>query len=225
MKVHAIQERKANYTAQARAYHFIKNEICGGHLRAGELVDAKTISDQLQMSRVPVREAVFQLVTEGFLTSLPNRRVAVTQLGPEAIEEIFEMRAVLEGLAARRAVLFINAETIANLRFVVQRMELAEHQPDLWVQLHADLHSIICTPADYPTLLGEIQRLHSLIQPYLRLYYTGYERLEMKSSEHTALVDALETGNGALIETKMRDHISAAGRNLASYSRKLWGTA
>lgn len=215
------QLARTNHTAQARAYHFIKNEICAGRLNAGELVDAQSISKQLLMSRVPVREAIFQLIAEGFLSGLPNRRVAVTQIGPDKIEELFEMRAVLEGLAARRAAGFVNAEMISNLRFIVQRMQLAERQPDVWVQLHSEFHSVICAQAGYPTLLAEVQRLHSLIQPYVRLYNTAYERLEMKRAEHQQLVDDLQTGDGALIEAKMREHISTAGRELVRYSREL----
>ncbi|MBN9221803.1 MAG: GntR family transcriptional regulator [Mesorhizobium sp.] len=221
MEFQMTQETRINHTAQARAYHFLKNEICAGRLSASEMVDAQSISKQLQMSRVPVREAIFQLIAEGFLSVLPNRRVIVTQLGPDKIEEIFEMRAVLEGLAARRASYYVNAETIVNLRFILQRMRLAERQPDVWVQLHAEFHSVLCTLAGYPSLLAEIQRLHSMIQPYLRLYYTAYERLEMKTAEHQILVDALQSGDGALIEAKMRDHISTAGRELANYSREL----
>lgn len=212
---------KMTNSAQSRAYNYIKNEICAGRMAPGEVLDVKMISAHLQVSRVPVREAVFQLVAEGFLTTLPNRRVIITEMGPENISELFEMRAVLEGLAARRAAELVDSEAISHLLFIVGRMELVERQPDAWVQLHAEFHAVLCATAQYPMLLTEIQRLHSLVQPYLRLYNSAYERLEMRRSEHRDLVEILKARDSLLMEQKMREHITAAGQDLIAFSRGL----
>lgn len=208
------------YTAQERAYQFLKNEISGGRLKSGELIDPLVIGKHLGISRIPVREALFRLISEGYLVALPNRRIIVTVLSPEKIEELFEIRAVLEGLAARRAAGVMDSRVLENLRFILQRMKLVERQPDAWLQLHADFHGILCERANYPELLSEIERLHLRVQPYLRLYYTAYARLEMKSAEHMTLIDAMQGGDGAFVESAVRDHILTAGKDLMKFVRE-----
>lgn len=213
------------YSAQARAYHHIKNKIGSGRLGSGEIIDTQLVCDELQISRIPVREAVVQLISEGFLTSLPNRRVIVTEIGPGEINELFEMRAVLEGLAARRAVALVTKESLGYLRLLIQRMQLVERQPDAWVQLHSEFHLVLCAEAAYPLLLAEIERLHSRLLPYHRLFNTAYNRLEMQSSNHLSLVEALEEGDPGKVEQAMRDHVSTAGQELVRFSKKLSSTS
>lgn len=213
------------YSAQARAYHHIKNKIGAGKLRAGEIIDTQMVCDELQISRIPVREAVVQLISEGFLTSLQNRRVIVTEIGPAEINELFEMRAVLEGLAARRATSLISKENLGYLKLLIQRMQLVERQPDAWVQLHSEFHLVLCAEAAYPYLLAEIERLHSRLLPYHRLYNTAYHRLEMQSSDHLSLVEALEHGDPLDVERVMRDHIITAGQELVRFSKMLSSTS
>ncbi len=90
-------------TAQEEAYFYLRESILSGSLPGGTRLDISQIATHLGMSRMPVREALRQIASEGLVVIRPNRGVVVTQLTPEDVLEIFEMRAVLEGLAAHLA--------------------------------------------------------------------------------------------------------------------------
>ena len=102
----AIRKTKLNQTAtsaQQQAYLFLRDQIQVGRLAGGSRIKPEDIATELGISRMPVREAIRQLDTEGLLTIRPNRGAIVTVFSADRLSELFEMRAVLEGLCARRA--------------------------------------------------------------------------------------------------------------------------
>ena len=110
-------------TAQEEAYLYLRESILSGDLPGGTRLDIARVATHLGMSRMPVREALRQLASEGLVVIRPNRGVAVTQLTPEDVLEIFEMRAALEGLAARLARPHLDEAAFQDLEHILQRMD------------------------------------------------------------------------------------------------------
>src|SRR3954470_24750440 len=79
--------------------------ILAGDLRPGDALSVPELARQMKVSRSPVREAVLQLVSDGFAVEAPRRGVTVREVGDRELEQIHEMREVLEGLAPRRCAL------------------------------------------------------------------------------------------------------------------------
>jgi DNA-binding GntR family transcriptional regulator len=214
-----LQMPLAPLNAQGRAYHYLRGEIASGRIRGGDVVDPNPIAIALGLSRVPVREAMVRLATEGFLTSRQNRSMIVTELGAFEIQELYDIRAELEALAARRAVPNLTESKLDTLRFLARRMQEASRSPEVWGQLHSEFHCEISRLSGYPILHAQIMGLHARLQPYLRFYHTAYSRMESDIGNHVELIDVLQTRNIPEIEAKMREHIWKAGRETSDFAK------
>ena len=204
-------------TAQRQAYDFIRGEILCGAYPGGTRVNPLTIAGRLGISRMPVREAIRQLDAEGLVTIRPNRGAVVTVLTPKEIEELFEMRAVLEALAARLALPRLAGEGLEELELLRQRMDRARGDPKTWIVRHNAFHNYLCSQSDRPRLTAEIDRFRTAVQPYLLMSISVYKSTEMPHFEHQAILDAIRAGHAARLESCTRDHVLSAGRGVVAF--------
>jgi DNA-binding GntR family transcriptional regulator len=207
--------------AQGRAYQFLRDKISVGAIKGGETIDPNSIAIALEISRIPVREAMVRLAAEGFLTSRLNRSMIVTELGASEIQELYDIRAELEALAARRAVANLTDSSLDGLRFLARRMQETARSAEAWGRLHSEFHFEISRLSGYPVLHRQLQSLHDRLQPYLRFYHTAYGRMEFSGNAHLDLVDALQRRNIPEIEAKMREHIWKAGRETCEFAKSI----
>ena len=194
-------------SAQRHAYNHLRECIRSGRLRGGERVVAEDAAAELSLSRMPVREAIRQLATEGLLTLRPNRGAVVTELAPDDIMELFEMRAALEGLAVRKAVTRLDADTEDSLFVILRRLSRATNSVDDFIRRHDEFHRRVCALGGRNWLVGETERLRGAVEPYLRLYYTQHERARHSAEEHALVLDALVTRQPDHAEQAWRQHI------------------
>jgi DNA-binding GntR family transcriptional regulator len=208
-------------SAQRLAYAHIRGRIRAGTLAGGERVVPETIAAELSISRMPVREAIRQLDSEGLLTIRPNRGAIVTTLTPEDVLELFEMRAVLEGLAARKAALLMDDDTEDQLFLILRRMRRAtDASVDAFIEQHNAFHETIGARAGGTWLSIETKRLAATVEPYLRLYFTHLNQARFTIEEHAALLDELRTRDPARAEAAMREHVLSTAPELADVLRK-----
>jgi DNA-binding GntR family transcriptional regulator len=123
------REDQAPASAVREAYEFLRRRIRDGQLQSGVRIKAEEVAAELGISRMPVREALRQLDTEGLVTIRPNRGAVVTRLGPDEILELFEMRAALEGIAIRRAVSRFDEDNFEEIGLILSRLDRA--RPDI----------------------------------------------------------------------------------------------
>jgi DNA-binding GntR family transcriptional regulator len=206
-------------SAQAQAYMLIRDRIRSGRLAGGSRVVAEDISLELSVSRMPVREAIRQLDSEGLLMIRPNRGAVVVELGVEELGELFEMRAVLEGLAARRALPQLDEDAEDRLFLALRRLKRAASSVDVFIEQHNALHALICglgsIGGDRGRLAAETERLRTAVEPYLRLYFTDHGGADTTSAEHGELVEVLLSRDPDAVETAMRRHILSTATDLA----------
>jgi DNA-binding GntR family transcriptional regulator len=198
----------SSLSAQRLAYAHIRDRIRAGSLAGGERVVPEAIAAELSISRMPVREAIRQLDSEGLLTIRPNRGAIVTTLTPEEVLELFEMRSVLEGLAARKAAVLMDVDTEDQLFLILRRMGRATAiSVDAFIEQHNAFHEAIGARGGGTWLSAETKRLATAVEPYLRLYFTHLEKARFTVQEHVALLDALLTRDPDRAEAAMREHV------------------
>ncbi len=127
-------------SAEAEAYAYLMQRIRRGVLAPGVRIRAEEVAEEIGMSRMPVREALRRLDSEGLVTLRPNRGAVVTGYEADEILELFEIRSVLEGLAARLAAPRFSAHQRDESMDRLTRMIRAEGDIDLWIARHQDLH-------------------------------------------------------------------------------------
>lgn len=206
-------EFPATATAYEQAYHFLRERIRDGRFGGGDRIKAEDIAVQLGVSRMPVREAIRQLDSEGLLTIRPNRGAVVTRLSRDEVRELFEMRAVLEGLVMRRAVERFDEDSFDELELRLVRLGRAGNDPDQWIERHSDFHDYICLRSGSQRLFAEVQRLRTAVEPYLRM--TLVTPLAGGAvAEHRKLIDALRSGDPQSAENTMRDHVLSTAHDI-----------
>lgn len=214
-----LADRGIYVTAQQEAYNFVREKILSGEYPGGARLNPEEIARALSISRMPVREALRELDAIGLVVIRPNRGVLVTRLTATEVEELFEIRAALEGLAARFATQGITPDALSDLRTLMQKMDLSRSDPRTWVRRHEEFHEFVCEIGKRPRLSQEVNRVRTSIQPYLLMSISLYERVEMEGSKHDEVLAVVASGDSDAAEACMREHIRRAGREIVSFLR------
>ncbi|HEY7684436.1 MAG TPA: GntR family transcriptional regulator [Gemmatimonadales bacterium] len=193
----------------------LREAISGGHLKANQPLLQDEIAAQLRVSHIPVREALRQLQSEGLVDYQPNRGATVSALTPEEIREIYEIRAILETAAVRRATPRLSQTTLAQAERILDASEAATDGPS-WGSHDVDFHQLIYDLEGRP-------RLHELIAGLLRrvdrYWLTHGLMLRHRSQferEHRALLAAIvarDTGSAARL---LEQHLAGACEHLVT---------
>jgi DNA-binding GntR family transcriptional regulator len=207
-------------TAQQEAYLFLPEQILSGELSAKSRVNPAEIADRLGISRMPVREALRQLDAEGLVTMRPNRAAFVASLSAAEVEELFEIRTVLEVMAVGYAVRHLTDDSLAELVALKDRMDRARNDKHEWVKRHEDFHQAICNIGPRKRLAQEVRRIRLAIRPHLLAYMKIFDRVEMPGLEHSSLIEALASGDVKRAEKEMRDHVANPGVGLIEFLRQ-----
>lgn len=207
-------------SAEWTAYEYLKGEILAGRLPGGAPIRQEAIAAQLGMSRIPVRDAIAHLAASGLVTYESNRRVIVTVLKEADLVELFEMRAVLEGLAARRAIAKLTPADFEQLSWLATRMDKTDRQEEQWIPIHNEFHELLCRRAAQPRLSAEIQRLRQRVEPYVRVLISLDGAAELRSSRHNQLVNSIVRNRDPdHAEQVVRKHIEQASVAIAAAIR------
>ena len=197
----------------------IRDRILSGSYAEGKPLRQDAIAAELGVSRIPIREALRQLETEGLIVFNPHRGAVVTTLSLEEIEEVFTLRADIESGLVRRAVAVIDAEHLARAAAILDRYERALRDRDVvsYGQLNWEFHCTLYEAANRPVTFQVSQRLHQQSDRYIRmqLAYTHWE--ERAKREHRAILAAARRRNAKRAAGLMRDHIIRAGESLLTF--------
>ena len=212
-------EQQGGTTAVGEAYRHIQQALRVGRYRAGDRLIPEDIAAEIGMSRMPVREALGRLATEGLVLMRPNRGCIVAGLTLDELHETFEIRSVLEGLAVRLAMPQVDADVIDDLEVLLDRMERAGNRGGSdWTARHQEFHNYICNLSGRPKLIHQIAALHLVIEPYLRIWFDYVEKPLSAREEHQALIDAMRSGDSKCAEAVMQDHVLATVPMLVEYA-------
>lgn len=207
--------------AADRAYDTIGGLILGGHFSPGDRLSEEELSRRCGVSRTPVRDALRRLAAEYFVIIRPNQGAQVAVWKRRDIEDLFHMRALLEGMAAARAAARRDEACLALLQQCVDRIDIAVNAVP-----HADVatfltentafHHAILDAADSPRLSAT---LSNLIAPAIVTrtadQYTVAD-LRRSNEHHRELIDALKNRDAQLADSIMQVHIRAAANSYFS---------
>lgn len=199
-------------TIQEQVAEQLKQMILNGDLRMGQRLTEKDLAQRLGVSRVPVREALQQLAQEGLLDHIPRIGRVVHVPSAEQIQEIQEVRGVLEGLAARKL-----AERSAEGPDLGWLKELENFNREMRLRFsEGDLHTYFATSRSFHVAMVDatgnesLKRVHSFIMNRAALfrYITGgmAERQTQALQEHDGILKAICRGEADSAEQMMREH-------------------
>jgi DNA-binding GntR family transcriptional regulator len=189
-------------------YEWLRERIIDGTLRPGERIRERELAEQLKVSRIPVREALPQLESEGYIKTLPRRGAVVTQMTLRDAEELFDVRSSLEVLAAKLAARECAAgASTERLVAVLAEAEnaVAGREAQRIAEINSTLHDVILELSNNHLLQrtmfpisGRVRRLFHIV--------TDRDQAELHR-EHIALCEAIVSGNSRLAEALAFAHV------------------
>ena len=195
-------------------YGRILHKITSRDLSAGDRLTETSLADELNVSRTPVREALRRLSAEGYV-DLSKNKGATVAIFNEDLDQLFELRILLEGFTAGLASQAATADEIRNLKEIQSRFEstIEEHGDDVRLRvshINIEFHNAILTAAKNKRLENFVSSLTSasLLRSTFELY--SLDQLRRSASQHQQLIDAIEHRDRSLAEMAMRVHISGA---------------
>jgi DNA-binding GntR family transcriptional regulator len=213
-----------------RAYAAIRDDILSGRLKPGERLREEELTRQIGVSRTPIREALRRLENDGYTIVEANKGASVPVYNKRDVDEIYGLRALLEGHAARRAATRITPEQIQELERIntaIKKEVLAEtHSNDIEAhmrrsQLNQDFHEVILTASDNTRLFGIVRQLAQValsVRTFARFDPIDEDRAIDNLDE---LIRALKTGHPDWAEATMRSHIHNARQIMTAFAADL----
>lgn len=198
---------RTKYKAKADlAYEEIRDAILNGALKPGDRLPMEELGMHLQVSRMPVREAIKRLENEGFVTVTPHKGAIVASAAVEELTEMLAVRVVLEGFAAGKAALLASPEDIDKLESLCTEMEgLTDgEEHDRRLRNNREFHETICAISGNRFLRKTIAGIFDSIQRYRIQVGTSRNVAE----QHREIVQAIAARDTARAERTMRKHAS-----------------
>jgi DNA-binding GntR family transcriptional regulator len=209
-------------------FRALRRAILEGKLKPGEWLRQESLAHELDVSQTTVREALNQLVGEGLAVRIPYRGVQVVMLSPSDLQDVYEMRADLEGLAARSAAQHITLEELEQMRALLPDTIVTEDPDSVPRAREANrkFHEVFIHASQRRFLIRTLLQLWDWTDPlmlYSRTISTeiGQEtRLKWGQRDyyqHTRLLEAMEAGDGELAQRAASEAVQEAWDNLAQF--------
>ena len=201
-------------TTAAGAYDAIRDRILSGTIRSGDRLRETALGAELGLSRTPIREAIRRLEQDGLLEHVPHRGVVVRTLDAQQITELYLIRAVLEGTAARLAAQHASEAEIGALRelLATQPSQADDEGAAEASRRNAVFHRAIRDAAHNRFLLTAMDGVEgslALLGP-TTLGLPG--RAATAAAEHAAILEAIAARDAAAAEEAAAHHIEQAHR-------------
>src|SRR5262249_20490614 len=209
----AIDEEALRTRSRAEfVYESLRDAIWDGRIAVGERIREEEIARNLGVSRTPVREALHRLQQRGLLVFGAGRGLTVASLSQHQVLQLYAMREILEGSAARFAALHATALEIGLLWRLQKELCNTEHEPTALVTLNRRLHQTIYEAAHNEYLLQTLSVLHDSFALLNSTTFRAPSRRSESDEEHRQIVEAIERRDPDRAESMAREHIRQAQR-------------
>lgn len=210
--------------AAQRAYTTLRAGIIEGAHPPGARITEQEIAESAGVSRTPVREALRRLEAEGLLRFVPHQGAFVTAWSVQDAEDIFELRAMLEGYGARLAAGKATNADVSELRLLAEAQckEASERSPgylERIADLNSQFHRHLLQVASSARLEATLVTISSA--PLVLQTFRDYDDDDLNRSahHHLEIVEAIDAGDAAWAESVMHSHVMAARRAFRSKHR------
>jgi DNA-binding GntR family transcriptional regulator len=195
----------------------LRADILQDTLKSGQRLRQEEIATRFGVSKIPVREALFQLKGEGLVTFFPNRGAVVSELSIAEVDEIYTLRIALETVALRRAIPHL---TIANLSRAEKILGALDREQNAaqWGKLNWEFHSILYHPANLPRLMEWVRTLHINSTRYVIIYLLASpDHRQVTQDEHRQILEACRHGDTKATTAYLEHHLQSTANHLVAF--------
>jgi DNA-binding GntR family transcriptional regulator len=218
---HAIPRHR---TKRELVYQTLREAIMRCELAPGRRLLIDDLARQLEVSAIPVREALQLLQSEGLVDNVPHVGATVSPISRQSIDEVFAVMEGLELVAARSAAQRMTPPDAALLEEIVSGMDKAQAagRHAEWADLNSRFHLAISRLSAMPMLHEMTERVLARWDRVRRYYFNGVlvHRVEQAQREHRELLAAMRAGDLAALERTVKEHNQGALRAYADYIKR-----
>lgn len=201
----------------------LETDVLTGIYPYGEVLTEARLSEELGVSRTPIREAIKRLMQEN-LVQETAKGVTVLGITKKDIEDIFEIRVRLEGFAAALAAVNATDEDKENLKQILDLQEFYTSKSDAEhiKNMDSDFHSTLYNSCGSPILANTLLPLHKKVQKYRKTSVSDGSRAQRSVDEHRAILNAILSGDAKEAERVTLEHIINARESILSRRKQNW---
>ncbi|OPY70995.1 MAG: putative HTH-type transcriptional regulator YdfH [Syntrophorhabdus sp. PtaU1.Bin002] len=210
---------KDSDTIRKKVYHHIREKILKGEISPRERLIETRIAREIGTSRTPVREALHSLELEKLIKSIPRVGYIVESMDQQDLEQICEIRNVIEALGARWAIEKAQKKLVRDLTKNVSRQEqaLAANDPGGYVELDAQFHEIIAKLSGSDRLLEMVQTLRRHMLRYRMHVVYAMDTASRSIEGHKEILKAVQEGNPKATVDALQRHLRQAKEDILQY--------
>ncbi len=189
--------------------HRLRQMLVEGAIAPGSKLNERELSELLNVSRTPLREAIKMLAAEGLVELLPNRGAIALALSEEDVLHTFEVMAGLEGLSGELAAQRITPQELAEIQAMQFEMMAAYTRRDLstYYAINARIHRAINAAAKNPVLLAVYNQVNARLQALRFRSNQDGEKWKAAVKEHEQMIEALSARDPAAMRAVLVTHL------------------
>jgi len=191
----------------------LQKAIFSGKFKSGERITEKEITEELKVSRTPVREALYRLASTGLIKIIPHRGFLISRWSSMEIKDVIELRIALEVFAVKLAIKRILPNEINEIKILVAKMEKAVKRKDIMKASHLNslFHDKIVRASKNKELFEVMEPIKNKIHHFRIISIFTPNRLKESLKEHKEILNALINKDDELAQKLMVKHIQEVG--------------
>src|SRR4051794_4708079 len=206
-------------SAGSRVARGLRDRLRTGAIPPGTVLSQSDIAAEYGVSRIPVRDALHVLSTEG-LVDLAVTGAVVTGLSIPELQELYELREAVEPVVTAIAVPNVGRAEIAQMAALAERMESGEMSPGEWLEANARFHALVYERADRPRMVALTEQLRRLTDRYVYLHLDVIGDVEHLHEEHRQILAAVRRKDPREVAELTRLHLETSHDFILRYLLK-----
>ncbi len=209
------KETGDKYSLRGKVYDHIREDILNGIYKEHEELKEATLGEKMGVSRTPVREALRQLELEGLVEIIPNKGARVTGITKKDIDDIYQIRYLLEGLSARWATEHVTEEQIEKMEETLYLTEFHAKKGNFGqvYELDSQFHELMYEASGSKMLNHILSDFHMYVTRIRKTSLATANRSKNSTEEHRAILEAIKERNADKAEECAHNHVRSTIKN------------
>jgi len=198
----------------------LREKILSGELKAGESLRQAALATELNVSRIPVREALLHLEGEGLVVFEAHKGATVTELNAKHVAELFDLRAMLEGHLLAASLPFLTSEKLDEASDILVQLDKAlgkENATNIWSELNSRYHNCLYSGANRPQTQDLVNTLNKNADRYIRMHLLWAGGISKAGPEHHQLLAYCKTGDVDKAVAVLKHHILSSRNEIKAF--------
>jgi DNA-binding GntR family transcriptional regulator len=198
----------------------LREDIRTGVLRAGQALVQEELAKRFSVSRIPIREALLTLAAGGIVTARPGGGHAVRSLSPREVEELYDLRILIEPSLSTEIVANASPNDLRSWRRMASELRIMKTPGKSWVTKNYQFHLAIYDVTERDHTIRVIRSLLDLTLPYSRLFMSETGESDKVDDEHDQMLQAIEDRNAKLLRDTLSTHLHTTQRSVSAFLKK-----